>query len=100
MKKTVWFLTMVSLVGFSLHAADTTRGPIGFEAYDKNKDNVITQDEFDSVKAERMNAKAEAGMPMRNAANSPDFSFFDANKDGKITKEELKEGQLTRMRSK
>lgn len=97
MKKTVWFLTMVSLVSLTLHAADTTRGPLGFEAYDKNKDNVITQEEFDSVKAERMNAKAEAGLPMRNATNSPDFSFFDANKDDKITKEEFQKGQLERM---
>lgn len=97
MKRTVLLLTMVSLLGFSLHAVDTTRGPIGFEAYDKNKDNVITQEEFDSVKAERMSAKADAGMPMRNATNSPDFSFFDANKDGKITKEEFQKGQLERM---
>lgn len=44
-----------------------------------------------------MSAKADAGLPMRNAANSPDFSFFDANKDGKITKEEFQKGQLERM---
>ena len=97
MKKTLLFLTIVSLLGLGLHAADTTRGPIGFEAYDKNKDGVITKEEFDSVKAERMSAKADAGLLMRNAANSPDFSFFDANKDGKITKEEFQKGQLEHM---
>lgn len=97
MKRVVAFLALVNLLGLSLNAVDTTRGPIGFEAYDKNKDGVIMQEEFDAVKAERMSAKAEAGMPMRNAANSPDFSFFDTNKDGKITKEEYQKGQLDRM---
>lgn len=94
MKKTLLLLALVSLLGFGLNAADTTRGPIGFEVYDANKDGIITQDEFNAVKAERMSAKAEAGMPMRNAANSPDFTYFDANKDGKITKEEFQTGQL------
>lgn len=97
MKRVVVFLALVNLLGLSLNAADTTRGPLAFEAYDKNKDGLITQEEFDAVKAERMSAKAEAGMPMRNAANSPDFSFFDTNKDGKITKEEYQKGQLDRM---
>lgn len=87
---------LLALFGF-LNAVDTSRGPLAFEAYDKNRDGIITQEEFDAVKVERMSAKAEAGMPMRNAANSPDFSYFDANKDGKITKEELQKGQLERM---
>jgi Ca2+-binding EF-hand superfamily protein len=100
MKKALMLLAMVSLVGLNLSAANTTRGSLVFEAYDKNKDGVITQEEFDAVKVERMSAKAEAGMPMRNAANSPDFAYFDTNKDGKITKEELQAGQLQRMRSR
>ena len=100
MKKALMLLAMVSLVGLNLSAVDTTRGPLSFEAYDTNKDGVITKEEFDAVKAERMSAKAEAGMPMRNAANSPDFAYFDTNKDGKITKEELQAGQLQRMRSR
>lgn len=89
-------VVLLALLGL-LNAADTSRGPIGFEAYDKNKDGVITQEEFDAVKAERMNAKTEAGMPMRNASNSPDFTYFDTNKDGKITKEEFQKAQLERM---
>ena len=100
MKKIPMLFTLVCLGGLNLFAADTTRGPLGFEAYDTNKDGVITQEEFDAVKAKRMAAKAEAGMPMRNAANSPDFAYFDTNKDGKITKEELQTGQLNRMRSR
>lgn len=97
MKKSFMCLALVSLVGLSLNAVDTTRGPIGFEAYDTNKDGMLTQEEFDTVKVERMSANAKAGMPMRNAANSPDFTYFDANKDGKVTKEEFQTGQLNHM---
>ena len=97
MKKSFICLALVSLVGLSLHAVDATRGPIGFEAYDTNKDGMMTQAEFNAVKAERMSANAKAGMPMRNAANSPDFDYFDANKDGKVTKEEFQAGQLKHM---
>lgn len=71
--------------------------PVGFDAYDTNKDGVLLEDEFNAAKAARMSAKADAGMPMRNAGNSPDFSFFDTNKDGKVTKEEFQAGQLKRM---
>ena len=87
---------LLALLGF-LNAADTTRGPIGFEAYDKNKDGIVTQEEFDAVKAARMSANATAGMPMRNAGNAPDFTYFDANKDGKVTKDEFQTGQLNHM---
>jgi len=97
MKRFMMLLALVNLLGLSLNAADTTRGPLGFESYDTNKDGVITKDEFDAVKKDRMDAKEDAGMPMRNAVNSPDFDYFDTNKDGKITKEELQAGQLKRM---
>jgi|GEM_PF-1247098 len=97
MKKTILFLTLSSFLGFTLYAADTTRGPIGFEAYDKNKDGVISKEEFNAVHTERIKAKEEAGMPMRNAANVPEFSDFDANKDGRVSKEEFQKAQLERM---
>lgn len=98
MKRMLCFLALISSVSLGLYATDLpARGPLTFEAYDKNKDGVITEDEFNSVKSERMSAMANAGMPMRNAANSPDFSYFDANKDGKVTKDEFQQGQLKRM---
>ncbi|NCD11397.1 MAG: EF-hand domain-containing protein [Epsilonproteobacteria bacterium] len=90
---------LLALIGL-LNAADTTRGPVAFESYDTNKDNIITQEEFQGVKNERMSAKAEANMPMRNASNTPEFGFFDTNKDGKITKDEYQKGQLERMQDR
>lgn len=82
-------------------AADTqtNRGPVNFSAYDTNKDGAISEDEFYAHKAERMQSKADAGMPMRNAGNSPDFSFFDTDKDGKISPIELEAGQTLQMQN-
>ena len=73
------------------------RGPIPFTSYDKNKDGTVSEDEFYNTRAIRMSKKASQGMPMRNAANAPDFSVFDANNDGKLTKVELLEGQNKQM---
>ena len=97
MKKAIMLLATVSLLGFGLNAADATRGPLGFDAYDKNKDGAISKEEFNAVHTERIKAKEEAGMPMRNAANAPEFNDFDTNKDGKITKDEFQKGQLQRQ---
>jgi len=92
-----WLVLACFISSALLAATATTRGPLDFSAYDTNKDGSISKEEFDSVKTERISAKKEAGMPMRNVANSPDFSYFDTNKDGKITQEELQAGQLKRM---
>jgi hypothetical protein len=98
MRRWIYGVIALGILSGTAFAADTTRGPLPFEAYDKNKDGVISEEEFNATKAERMSERAEAGMPMRNAANSPDFAYFDTNKDGKITKEELLQGQLKRRR--
>lgn len=73
------------------------RGPIGFEAYDANKDNKISEMEFDTIKNQRMTEKYNQGYPMRNAANSPTFQDMDANNDGKITQTEMTTFQQQRF---
>lgn len=101
MKNILKVVCCVSFLALILNAADMpARGPVGFKVYDTNKDGFISEDEFNAVKAARMSANAEAGMPMRNAANSPDFSSIDTNKDGKITPEELEKGQRQQMQGK
>ena len=94
MKTILKVLCCASLLALVSNAADMpARGPVSFQVYDTNKDGFISEDEFNAVKAARMSANAEAGMPMRNAGNSPDFTFFDTNKDGKISPAELEKGQ-------
>lgn len=102
MKHFLRYIAILSVVLGTSFAADAIpqRGPMQFSEYDTNKDGSISEDEFYAVKAARMQSMADAGMPMRNAGNSPDFAFFDTNKDGKITPTELQKGQATQMQNR
>ncbi len=73
------------------------RGPVPFHLYDKDGNNLISEDEFYDVRAKRMQKRADEGFPMRGAANAPDFSEFDGNSDGTLTPEELSAGQQAQM---
>lgn len=64
-------------------------GPGAFQAFDRNADGVVTEQEFSTTRAERMAARAAAGAPMRGAANAPTFQDFDMNGDGRITGDEF-----------
>ena len=100
MKTLLSLLSLSSLLVVSLCAKGPQGNtPMGFAAYDTNKDGIIVEDEFYEAKAKRMQAQADAGKPMRNAGNSPDFAFFDSNKDGKITPNELEKGQSLQQKT-
>lgn len=73
------------------------RGPIPFAAYDKDSNGLISEEEFNTVRGERMSSRAAEGRPMRGAASAPLFSEFDTNGDGQLTQEELTEGQKAQM---
>lgn len=78
----------------SVQAEDLpARGPIPFVFYDKDQNNLISEQEFNSIRAERMSARAAEGRPMRGAAHAPTFSSFDSNQDGNLTADELAAGQ-------
>jgi len=88
----------LSIISGTVMAQDLPeRGPIPFASYDTNKDGSVSESEFYDTRAARMSEKAGQGMPMRNAANAPDFSLFDTDKDGKLSKLELLEGQNQQM---
>ena len=91
--KTTKFLTMsLCIFGATMLAAETLplRGPLPFATYDVDNNKVITQEEFDAIKTERMNQKKESGRLMQNISNAPIFSDIDTNSDGVISQEELK----------
>jgi len=74
-----------------------TRGPMPPGSFDRDGDGVITEQEFNTTRAEHMGAMAAQGMPMRGAANAPAFSDFDTNHDGKLTQEEMFAGRRAQM---
>ena len=89
---------LLALVGTSLPvSADSVsvpaRGPIPFEAFDRDADGQVSQQEFDLTRGERMAAKGAAGMPMRGVASAPHFSTLDTDGDGVLNAAELAEGQ-------
>ncbi len=101
--KTLKFTTAYfCLIGATFLFAETLpiRGPLPFATYDRDNNNVITQKEFDAIKQERMNKKANSGSLMKNAGNSPIFSDIDTDSNGVITKEELQIHQQKRFKNR
>ena len=94
--KTLKLLTIGFLVfGATILAAETlpTRGPLPFSTYDNDNNNVITLQEFNIIKKQRLNQKFQSGYLSRNSVV---FSDIDVNADGKITPTELKTHQDNR----
>jgi Ca2+-binding EF-hand superfamily protein len=67
--------------------------PPAFSDFDTNGDGFISEEEFTSFRAARMAAMAEAGKPMKGAANAPAFSDLDTDGDGMLNEAELIAGQ-------
>ncbi|WP_456386428.1 EF-hand domain-containing protein [Desulfolithobacter sp.] len=65
------------------------RGPLSFSDYDLNQDGVITEDELNTVREQRLAAIRQTGRPGLGMAKAPSFSDLDGNGDGQITREEL-----------
>lgn len=86
--------SVMVLLGSFAQAEDLpARGPIPFTTYDADGNGAVTEAEFNAIRAERMEDRAEAGRPMRGLANAPSFAEFDQNADGKLTPAELAAGQ-------
>ena len=73
------------------------RGPIPFDVYDKDNNGLVSENEFNAVRGERMSTRAAEGRPMRGAASAPSFSEFDTNGNGQLTRDELAAGQRAQM---
>ena len=73
------------------------RGPIPFTDFDKDDNGLISEEEFNAVRGERMATRAAEGRPMHGAASAPSFSELDTNGDGQLTQDELAAGQKAQM---
>ena len=90
MKKTTRILTALGaaamVAGFSLPASAQTRA--NFSVYDRNGNGVITQQEFDQVRAQRMGGGKRA----------LSFAQMDTNRDGLISRTEYANAHKNSLR--
>jgi hypothetical protein len=73
--------------------------PPPLSEFDKDGDGFISEEEFDSTRAARMAAMAEAGKPMKGAATAPTFSDIDTDGDGRVSEAELTTAQHAHMKA-
>lgn len=74
--------------------------PISFAAFDKDGNGLVSEEEFNMTREERMSKRVAEGRPMRGAANAPAFSYFDSNSDGFLNQDELVTGQQAQMQKR
>jgi len=104
MKKLTYVSSLIAftIVILPIRAHSTAipeRGPIPFSAYDKDGDGLISENEFNEVRAERMSKRSAKNRPRRGmgVANARFFAEFDTDKNGTLTPDELSEGQTIQM---
>ncbi len=68
-------------------------GPVPFSVFDMDENGYVSEEEFYSVRQQRMAARAAEGKKMRCAASAPAFSDLDSDGDGQLNPEELTAGQ-------
>jgi len=68
-------------------------GPSQFSVFDMDENGFVSEEEFYSVRQQRMAAKAAEGKKMRCAESAPSFSDLDTDGDGQLNPEELAAGQ-------
>ena len=76
------------------------RGPIPFEAFDKNRDGRLSAEEFYDVRAARQAYRAKQGYRLRRAAHAPSFAIIDTDGDGTISPDEHAAHHAVRSQSR
>jgi Ca2+-binding EF-hand superfamily protein len=84
----------IAMLPFVAKAESQQRhSPPAFSDIDENGDGSISEEEFNSFRAARLAAMAEAGKPMKGAATAPAFSDLDTDGNGMLNEAELIAGQ-------
>ena len=84
----------IAMLPFVAKAESQQRhSPPAFSDIDTDGDGFVSEEEFNSFRAARMAAKAEAGKPMKGAATHPAFGDLDSDGDGVLSEDELTAGR-------
>ena len=87
-----------SVVSTSAQAESKSgHGPAPFSVFDMDENGFVSEAEFNSVREQRMAARASEGKKMRCAASAPAFADLDTDGDGQLSPEELTAGQKAHM---
>jgi Ca2+-binding EF-hand superfamily protein len=85
---------LLCILPVSTQAEDpNSKGHASFTVFDMDENGFVSEEEFYSVRQQRMAARAAEGKKMRCAASAPSFSDLDVDSDGQLNQEELTTGQ-------
>lgn len=63
---------------------------MSFTDFDADSNGMVSEQEFNDAKAQRITARAKEGRKMQGLANAPSFASIDANHDGQLSADEMK----------
>ena len=85
-------------LALNVQAGDSPKhGPATYSDFDLDSNGQVSEEEFNSVRAKRMAARAAEGGKMKGASTAPSFADIDTDGDGQINPEELTAAQKTHM---
>jgi len=93
-------ILLITLALLMTVTAVSARGPMSFNSFDQDGSGSISQQEFETARAERMAKRAQQGYPMRNAGNAPSFATIDSNGDGQVDANEFSAHQAMRRQQR
>jgi len=73
------------------------RGPGSFDEFDLDGNGFVSEDEFNTVRGQRVADRATEGRPMRGLESAPAFADIDTDGDGQLNQAELAAGQQAHM---
>jgi hypothetical protein len=94
---TTILLAMTTASAFAADPAVSARGPVPFESFDADGNGYVNQEEFNTLRSERIRSRSEENRQFRNMGNAPAFSDLDADGDGKLNRKEVQAHQRERQ---
>jgi len=90
----------IAMLPFVARAESPPRhSPPAFSEFDADGDGYVSEEEFNTFRAERHAKMAQEGKPMKGMATAPAFADLDTDGDGMLNEAELTAGQKAHMKA-